>query len=47
MSFFIDMGMRLGLGILVVQVDEEGLATRCGIKPGDQICQVSVKEWHY
>ena len=34
------MGMKLGLGILVVHVDENGLATRCGIKPGDQLCQV-------
>ncbi|XP_019857159.1 PREDICTED: uncharacterized protein LOC105314219 isoform X1 [Amphimedon queenslandica] len=36
-----DMGMKLGLGILVVHVDENGLATRCGIKPGDQLCQIN------
>ena len=39
------MGMKLGLGILVVHVDENGLATRCGIKPGDQLCQV--RAWNY
>ena len=34
------MGMSLGLGVLVADVSERGLAMKCGVKKGDQICQV-------
>jgi C-terminal processing protease CtpA/Prc len=35
-----DMGMCLGLGVLVANITDDGLASKCGIKHGDQICQV-------
>lgn len=35
------MGMTLGLGVLVANVEKKGVADKSGIKSGDQICQVS------
>lgn len=34
------MGLKLGLGVLVADVSDHGLAMKCGVKAGDQICQV-------
>ncbi len=34
------MGMNLGLGVIVTDVSDGGLAGRCGLKNGDQLFQV-------
>ena len=34
------MGMSLGLGVIVTDVSDGGLAGRCGLRNGDQLFQV-------
>ena len=38
----LDMGMKLGLGVIVAKVDDGGLAARGGLKNGDQLFQVKL-----